>query len=60
MVFVCSAFLFIAASKKETDPYKPTYLTLEIPKGWPKPATNIFANNPLTEQGFQLGKKLFL
>ena len=59
MVFVCSAFLFIAASKKETDPYKPTYLTLEIPKGWPKPATNIFANNPLTEQGFQLGKKLF-
>ncbi|MGG9960224.1 cytochrome-c peroxidase [Ferruginibacter sp. SUN106] len=59
IVFVSSAFLFIGASKKENDPYKPTYLKLEIPKGWPKPAKDIFANNPLTEQGFQLGKKLF-
>jgi cytochrome c peroxidase len=40
-------------------PPKPTYLKLTIPKGWPKPSKDIFANNPLTEQGFQLGKKLF-
>lgn len=40
-------------------PPKPTYLKLVIPKGWPKPVKDIFANNPLTEQGFQLGKKLF-
>ena len=59
IVFVGVAFLFIAASKKYTDPYKPTYLKLEIPKGWPKPAKDIYAGNPLTEQGFQLGKKLF-
>ncbi len=59
IVFICTAFIFIAASEKDKDPYKPTYLKLEIPKGWPKPATNIFAGNPLTEQGFQLGKKLF-
>src|SRR5882724_2463929 len=59
LVFVRIAFLFIGASTKENDPYKPTYLKFEIPKGWPKPAKNIFANNPLTEQGFQLGKKLF-
>src|ERR1700710_105687 len=58
-LFVCTAFLFIAASKKDNDPYKPTYLKFEIPKGWPKPAKDIFANNPLTEQGFQLGRKLF-
>jgi cytochrome c peroxidase len=43
----------------DTDPYKPTYLKLVIPKGWPKPATDIFAKNPLTEEGFQLGRKLF-
>ncbi|MBL0356148.1 MAG: cytochrome-c peroxidase [Chitinophagaceae bacterium] len=40
-------------------PPKPTYLKLTIPRGWPKPGNNIFANNPLTEEGFQLGKKLF-
>jgi cytochrome c peroxidase len=40
-------------------PPKPKYLKLVIPKGWPKPAKNIFANNPLTEEGFQLGRKLF-
>lgn len=39
--------------------YLPTYLKLVIPKGWPKPATNIFAANPLTEEGFQLGRQLF-
>lgn len=38
---------------------KLTYLKLVIPKGWPKPTTNIFATNPLTEEGFQLGRKLF-
>jgi cytochrome c peroxidase len=57
--FVCTAFVFIAASKKDDDPFKPTYIKLEIPKGWPKPAKDIFANNPLTEEGFQLGKRLF-
>ena len=37
----------------------PRPLNFEIPAGWPKPPTNIFANNKLTEQGFQLGKRLF-
>lgn len=36
-----------------------TPIELEIPKGWPSPPTNIFAANPLTEEGFQLGRKLF-
>lgn len=30
----------------------------EIPKGFPKPVYN-FKNNPLTEEGFELGRKLF-
>lgn len=40
-------------------PHKLTYIKLVVPKGWPAPPTNIFANNPLTEEGFQLGRKLF-
>jgi cytochrome c peroxidase len=35
------------------------YLKLVVPKGWPKPSSDIFKNNPLTEEGFQLGRKLF-
>ena len=38
---------------------QPTPLLFKIPKGWPKPTTDIFSKNKLTEEGFQLGKKLF-
>jgi len=41
------------------DLFSVTPLKFEIPKGFPQPPTNIYKNNPLTEQGFQLGKKLF-
>ena len=36
--------------------YTPIYF--EIPKGFPKPVYD-FKNNPLTEEGFQLGRNLF-
>ena len=39
--------------------YNPTPIVFVIPKGFPAPPTNIFAKNKLTEEGFQLGKKLF-
>lgn len=39
--------------------YKPTPLKFEVPKGWPQPNADFFKNNPLTEEGFQLGRKLF-
>ena len=35
-----------------------TPIYLEIPKGWPKTKYD-FSKNPLTEEGFQLGRKLF-
>lgn len=38
--------------------YDPTPIYLEIPKKWPKP-TYDFSKNPLTEEGFQLGRSLF-
>ena len=33
-------------------------LYFKIPEGWPKPHYG-FSNNPLTEEGFQLGRHLF-
>lgn len=50
--------LFVGAGYKPPEP-KPTWLEFKIPQGWPKPATDIFAKNRLSEEGFQLGKKLF-
>jgi cytochrome c peroxidase len=41
------------------DAFHPDPIKFEIPKGWPSPKKDIFATNPLTEEGFQLGKKLF-
>lgn len=48
-----------AGRKPQTPGPKPTYLEFKIPAGWPKPPTDIFARNRLSEEGFQLGKKLF-
>lgn len=65
MIFFLFAMLWMALlliSSTQDDgygPYAPTPLKFEIPKGWPKPPLNIFAKNPLTEEGFQLGKKIF-
>ncbi len=33
-------------------------ITFQIPEGWPQPVYN-FQNNPLTQEGFELGRKLF-
>ena len=58
--FVLLFALFLEAGKSNDDgPFHPTYIKLQIPKGWPQPPSDIFANNPLTEEGFQLGRKLF-
>ncbi|HRN91449.1 MAG TPA: cytochrome c peroxidase [Ferruginibacter sp.] len=38
---------------------KPTPRPLPVPEGWPAPNKNMFSKNPLTEEGFQLGRKLF-
>src|SRR3954468_14513913 len=35
-----------------------TPLKFVVPEGWPKPAYD-FKSNPLTKEGFDLGKKLF-
>ena len=43
----------LAFTEKLTTP-----IYLDVPKGWPKPHYD-FAANPLTEEGFQLGRNLF-
>ncbi len=63
ILFIGAFVLVLDAGKRNADkflmPFHATPLQLKIPKGWPKPSSNIFANNPLTEEGFQLGRKLF-
>jgi cytochrome c peroxidase len=55
-----ASFFIIGASYDDgLGSYAPHPIKLEIPPGWPKPPTNIYANNKLTEEGFLLGRKLF-
>lgn len=51
--FAISFFGILAFSKSYFTP-----IYFEVPKGFPKPVYD-FKNNPLTEEGFQLGRKLF-
>ncbi|MBX2931150.1 MAG: cytochrome-c peroxidase [Chitinophagaceae bacterium] len=50
---VCVGVGFISIKK-----HKPTPLKFIVPKGWQKPLYD-FKKNPLTVEGFELGKKLF-
>ena len=56
---ICLVFIAGMYISAKDDYYKPTPIKFEIPKGWPKPSKNIFSKNKLTEEGFQLGRKLF-
>lgn len=38
--------------------WKPKTLAFKVPQGWPSPVYD-FTKNPLTEEGFALGRKLF-
>lgn len=51
--FAILIFGILAFSKSYFTP-----IYFQVPKGFPKPVYD-FKNNPLTEEGFQLGKKLF-
>src|SRR5688500_5186436 len=55
-----SATMMINACKKKDveKQHSPTPLSLVVPRGFPSPYYQ-FTNNPLTHEGFDLGKKLF-
>jgi len=50
----------VAGCKKETSPPPDTSseISFAVPPGWPQPYYT-FPNNTLTQQGFELGRKLF-
>jgi cytochrome c peroxidase len=52
-ILLVGILVSLAFAIKRTPP-----IYFEIPKGWPKPHYD-FSKNPLTEEGFQLGRKLF-
>jgi cytochrome c peroxidase len=59
LVVFISVAVWIAGCKKNTiDPGKWQPISFNVPKGWPEPAYK-FENNPLTYDGFVLGRKLF-
>jgi cytochrome c peroxidase len=61
-ICVAIALFFISASNEKAmqKSYgKPKPIKFVVPKGFPRPPTNIFENNILTEEGFELGKKIF-
>lgn len=57
LLFVGVAII-AACNKSGNDAAAARPLTFTIPEGFPPPVYT-FQNNPLTEQGFELGKKLF-
>jgi len=56
ILFVAAGSVLMNGCRK--DPVQLTLITFTTPAGFPQPQYN-FAANPLSEQGFQLGKKLF-
>ncbi|CAM4080479.1 MULTISPECIES: cytochrome-c peroxidase [Flavobacterium] len=52
------SILFSCSSEKEDDSYENISIDFQVPSNFP-PISHDLANNPLTEKGFELGKKLF-
>lgn len=57
LLFLITAIVLLGASFMQPT-NKTTPIKFVVPKGWPKPEYD-FKNNPLTVEGFELGKKLF-
>jgi cytochrome c peroxidase len=61
LILLASVTLFsygLGSCSKNENPNNLTYLQQEIPAGFPQPAYR-FNDNPLTKEGFELGRKLF-
>jgi cytochrome c peroxidase len=57
MGIIALSFLQSGGCKK-MDAFYGTPLPFEVPQGFPQPAYS-FSNNPVTKEGFELGRKLF-
>jgi len=56
-VFI-GTLIFYSCKKSDTQHAQTTPIDFKVPPGWPEPTYN-FTNNPLTQEGIDLGKKLF-
>lgn len=50
--------IFISCSSDDSDEYQNIPIDYQVPSNFPPLAYNM-ANNPITEKGFELGKKYF-
>ncbi len=58
LTILFASVVIFACRKKGNSNTAPTALEFKTPEGWPQPVYD-FAGNPLTEEAFQLGKKIF-
>lgn len=58
LIFVCLPFFWNCDKDNPENMYVPIELQVELPENFPEIQYNL-DNNPVTEQGFELGKKLF-
>lgn len=58
ILITAASFLVIESCRKKDGRAVGTPVNFTVPNGWPAPQYN-FENNPLTEEGFALGRKLF-
>jgi cytochrome c peroxidase len=58
ILLVVSTLVAVESCKKTTRFSGGKAITFKVPEGWPAPEYD-FENNPLTEEGFALGRKLF-
>ena len=58
LLIFCGTILFNSCKKTNEDVPGKTALSFSIPNGFPVPVYD-FSKNPLTEEGFQLGRMLF-
>jgi cytochrome c peroxidase len=57
-LYLVAGLLLVIIATGAFVPSSPTPLQFVVPKGWEQP-TYDFAKNPITEEGFRLGRKLF-
>ncbi|MFT3932125.1 MAG: cytochrome c peroxidase [Chitinophagaceae bacterium] len=58
LAIICIVIFFLAGIAWINVANKPTPLKFIVPAGWPQPLYD-FKKNPLTKEGFELGRKLF-
>lgn len=58
VAFIVLISHFAGSCRKSDNPGSLSYVQLEIPEGFPSPVHR-FHDNPLSEEGIQLGRKLF-